>query len=226
MAEQGGGNDEEMSLDEVQNQYDEYTEQLEVVREALAADPQDEEMLELKTELENVTALTKDLLEMKKREEVARLESARADLKVLHTPHAMKMQDTLTAEGSVSVVPAPKKAYVPKKLVIQPIPKNLAVQPDDSAEEVARKKKRIHVIKSRNRLVEKELEREGKKQNWKDFIDGKGKKKKKKGLVRKRESIFKSPDSLDGRVGVTGSGRGLTENPAKKPKFSKSGELD
>lgn len=28
---------------------------------------------------------------------------------------------------------------------------------------------------------------------------------------RKRESIFKSPDDPNGKVGVTGSGKGLTE---------------
>eukprot|EP00958_Prasinococcus_capsulatus_P019882 scaffold2527_cov337-Prasinococcus_capsulatus_cf.AAC.9 len=33
---------------------------------------------------------------------------------------------------------------------------------------------------------------------------------------RKKESIFKSPESLDGRVGVTGSGKGVTHFKDRK----------
>jgi survival of motor neuron-related-splicing factor 30 len=36
---------------------------------------------------------------------------------------------------------------------------------------------------------------------------------------RKRESIFKSPDDPQGKVGVTGSGKGLTEFQRREKHF-------
>lgn len=45
--------------------------------------------------------------------------------------------------------------------------------------------------------------------SWKSFVN-KGVKKGKKGFS-KGESMFKTPDGVDGRVGVVGSGRGMTE---------------
>jgi len=36
---------------------------------------------------------------------------------------------------------------------------------------------------------------------------------------RKRESIFKSPDDPQGKVGVTGSGKGLTEFQKREKHF-------
>lgn len=44
---------------------------------------------------------------------------------------------------------------------------------------------------------------------------------------RKRESIFKSPDDPNGKVGVTGSGKGLTEfQKREKHLHFKSGSGD
>eukprot|EP00741_Cyanophora_paradoxa_P012093 tig00020592_g11685.t1 len=52
-------------------------------------------------------------------------------------------------------------------------------------------------------------------QEWQKFVN-KGPGKAPKGYLtglslKKKESMFKSPDSVDGKVGVTGSGRGMTE---------------
>lgn len=38
-------------------------------------------------------------------------------------------------------------------------------------------------------------------------------------MAKNTESIFKSPDTITGRVGVVGSGKGLTSYEAKKVKY-------
>lgn len=44
---------------------------------------------------------------------------------------------------------------------------------------------------------------------------------------RKRESIFKSPDDPQGKVGVTGSGKGLTEFQKREKHFHlKDGSIE
>ena len=52
---------------------------------------------------------------------------------------------------------------------------------------------------------------------WQNFKD-KAAKKKPAGFVSnlKKESIFKSPDLITGKVGVVGSGQGITEFVARK----------
>ena len=53
--------------------------------------------------------------------------------------------------------------------------------------------------------------------SWQNFAN-KTKKKKKKGFMSnmKKASIFKTPDTLDGKVGVIGSGKGVTEFQDRK----------
>jgi len=41
----------------------------------------------------------------------------------------------------------------------------------------------------------------------------------KKGLFKKNESIFKSPETIEGKVGVMGSGKGMT-NFSQRTKFT------
>jgi survival of motor neuron-related-splicing factor 30 len=43
---------------------------------------------------------------------------------------------------------------------------------------------------------------------------------------RKKESIFKSPDDYTGKVGVTGSGKGLTDFQREKHLHLKGGSAD
>ena len=74
-----------------------------------------------------------------------------------------------------------------------------------------RKKKQLKAFKGKQRMVEIEQEHAQKASDWQSFRAGKGAKKK-SGFMSstKKESIFKVPDSIDGKVGVVGSGKGLT----------------
>ncbi|KAM0940216.1 hypothetical protein DsansV1_C19g0161541 [Dioscorea sansibarensis] len=76
----------------------------------------------------------------------------------------------------------------------------------------AAKRKKIHAFKSKVRLEQQEVVQNKRQNAWQQFQTTKGKAKK-IGFFsgRKRESIFKSPDDPKGKVGVTGSGKGLTE---------------
>jgi len=87
------------------------------------------------------------------------------------------------------------------------IPKALEIQPSDSADVRAVKKKKIKAIKSQNRLKEIEDDRNVRQQTWKDFAKV-ASKKAPSGAIKRKESIFASNDT--GKVGVTGSGKGMT----------------
>lgn len=99
------------------------------------------------------------------------------------------------------------------------IPENLKVLPNDSLEERNRKRKKLKHLKQRfkNRLIEKDLR--GKMGKWSNF--NKNAKVKGKGhfMVRKNtKSIFQTPDTIEGKVGVMNSGKGMTKY-ARKEKF-------
>jgi survival-of-motor-neuron-related-splicing factor 30 len=107
------------------------------------------------------------------------------------------------------------------------IPKYLKILPTDSEEVRQSKKRRIKAIKSQMRAKQLEEERTKQKTAWQEF-NLKGSKLKTSSVPGRKESIFKSPDSVQGKVGVTGSGKGLTPSPSfnatvverKKPKLS------
>jgi survival-of-motor-neuron-related-splicing factor 30 len=101
-----------------------------------------------------------------------------------------------------------KRPNVPD--AIKEIPKSLQILPTDSEEERAAKKKRVHAIKSGNRLKTLEEERNHVKSNWLKF-QAKPKKNVPMTLTSKKKgSIFASPDSITGKVGVTNSGKAMT----------------
>ena len=83
----------------------------------------------------------------------------------------------------------------------------------------ARKKKRIRAIKNANRQRGYDNERNTKQTGWQQF-NKKFSKKRPKGSMsaafKKKGSIFKSPATVDGKVGVTGSGGGTTEFEVRK----------
>eukprot|EP00164_Ancoracysta_twista_P007967 GFYU01011424.1.p1 GENE.GFYU01011424.1~~GFYU01011424.1.p1 ORF type:complete len:339 (-),score=93.91 GFYU01011424.1:41-1057(-) len=89
--------------------------------------------------------------------------------------------------------------------------KQKAVQ---TPEERDAKRKKIHAMKSQMRFKKIEEERNEKQTNWQSFMAKDSKKKKKgsvSGMMKKKGSIFQSPDSVTGKVGVVGSGKGTTE---------------
>lgn len=98
------------------------------------------------------------------------------------------------------------------------IPDNLKILPTDTEEEKLKKKKRIKGIKSKNRLENIDKERSAVQNTWKAFTTKASKLSKKSGGIphMKKRSMFASPEEVDGRVGVTGSGQGMTHTEDRK----------
>eukprot|EP00245_Coleochaete_scutata_P006415 TRINITY_DN20842_c0_g1_i1.p1 TRINITY_DN20842_c0_g1~~TRINITY_DN20842_c0_g1_i1.p1 ORF type:complete len:295 (+),score=102.31 TRINITY_DN20842_c0_g1_i1:73-957(+) len=98
------------------------------------------------------------------------------------------------------------------EFVQKELPPKLRVQPEDDEETKAAKRKKIHSFKSKVRLQQMELTQNKRQNAWQQFQSGKGKQKKVGFFTgRKKESMFKSPEDPKGKVGVIGSGKGLTE---------------
>lgn len=92
------------------------------------------------------------------------------------------------------------------------LPPKLRIQPEDPEDVRAAKKKKIHAFKSRMRFEQLEIAQNKRQNAWQQFQSSKSSSKKVGFFTgRKRESIFKSPDDPNGKVGVTGSGKGITE---------------
>ncbi|MED6131169.1 hypothetical protein PIB30_007464 [Stylosanthes scabra] len=100
------------------------------------------------------------------------------------------------------------------------LPAKLRIEPDDPEDVKAAKRKKIHAFKSKMRMEQLEVTQNKRQNAWQQFQSTKGKTKK-IGFFsgRKRESIFKSPDDPHGKVGVTGSGKGLTEFQKREKHF-------
>ena len=98
------------------------------------------------------------------------------------------------------------------------LPDNLRFLPTDTEEDKARKRKKIKAIKSKNRLFTKEAEITAVQQTWQKFVT-KGTKKNSL-LLPKKTSMFASSDAVDGKIGVTNSGKGMSDfAQRKKHKF-------
>jgi survival of motor neuron-related-splicing factor 30 len=95
----------------------------------------------------------------------------------------------------------------------------LKILPTDSDEAKERKRKKLHALKSAERLKRATEERKAKQTTWKSFVT-KTTGRHVTGFIttNKKESIFKTPDNPLAKVGVTGSGNRMTE-------FSKTGKM-
>ncbi|CAI5727337.1 unnamed protein product [Peronospora destructor] len=105
------------------------------------------------------------------------------------------------------------------------IPENLQILPSDTEAEKDRKRKRMRAIKSLNRHKNIDNERNIKQHDWKAFqykAKKKGIKKGVSGVLSKRgSSMFASPETVHGRVGVVGSDQGMTNFSDARNKKSK-----
>ncbi|KAN0032839.1 hypothetical protein ACTFIV_006766 [Dictyostelium citrinum] len=118
-----------------------------------------------------------------------------------------------------------QKKYLQAPDQIQAIPKSLKILPEDSEEIRKQKQKKIHSIKSMNRLKKVEEEGKQKTQAWKDFVN-----KPKKSIPgtftdRKKTSMFSTGDGIHSKVGVIGSGRGMTESQQFQSLAKKSSSI-
>ena len=102
------------------------------------------------------------------------------------------------------------------------IPEHLRLQPSDTEAERQRKRRRVKALKQQIKTKEMDQQRDAKQTNWQAF-QNRGAKRKVTGSLKtlRKESIFKAPETVDGKVGVTGSGRGTTEydDGRKKKQF-------
>lgn len=245
-----------------------YQKELRQVNDTLRDDRNNEEMIQIKKDLNDIISLTTEMLELKKLEEAATGSSStttvpfRSGFSSQGAPGAVvapnffsvgticeakysadgvwykakieeildggKYKVTYVEYGNGEVVsitdikplsdPAKQgKNVLPMKRLSAPeaikqIPKSLEILPTDSEEVRATKKKKIHSIKSQNRLKLVEDERNSVKNNWQKFQTKGAKKKVPMTLTHmKKGSIFASPDSVTGKVGVTGSGKAMTQ---------------
>ncbi|KAK5581888.1 hypothetical protein RB653_003468 [Dictyostelium firmibasis] len=118
-----------------------------------------------------------------------------------------------------------QKKYLQAPDQIQAIPKSLKILPEDTEEVRKQKQKKIHSIKSMNRLKKVEEEGKQKTQAWKDFVN-----KPKRSIPgtftdRKKTSMFSTGDGIHSKVGVIGSGRGMTESQQFQSLAKKSSSI-
>lgn len=101
------------------------------------------------------------------------------------------------------------------------IPETLQINKNDTEEQKELKRRKVHAIKSKQRTDKIEEDMLKQQAGWQKFFHSKASIRSKTGFLsgKPKESIFKVPDNLDGKVGVVGSGRGMTES-AEKQKFS------
>jgi survival-of-motor-neuron-related-splicing factor 30 len=132
--------------------------------------------------------------------------------------------DGAAAPAAAATAPAVAPAVIHKPIKV---PENLQILPTDTEDEKERKRKRLRAIKSLNRHKNIDNERNIKQHDWKAFqykAKKKGLKKGVSGVLSKRgSSMFASPDTVQGRVGVVGSGHGMTsfqDARTKRPKHT------
>jgi survival-of-motor-neuron-related-splicing factor 30 len=113
-------------------------------------------------------------------------------------------------------VPAPKRLKVDERVAGREAPKKLEAQEGDDARTLERKKKLLKNFKSKQRLAAADAEQTERAQSWQAFRTGKGATKHKPGFLTnpKKESMFAVPEG--GRVGVIGSGKGVTPAPERR----------
>lgn len=282
---QGG---EELNISELASNLSAYKDQLQQVRKLLVEDPANSEYADMEKELEEVIALTEELLETAKQSEITELDIRKNvnegpsfhEFTRTHEhemgpkdvfensekfPVGTKVQAVWSDDGEWydatieaftpngyyvsydgwgnkeevdpanvrpiqvgvvnTLVEAEKEAEATKQAIKRKIaqaavsdfqsrslPAKLRIEPDDPEDVKATKRKKIHAFKSKVRQEQLEVSQNKRQNAWQQFQTTKGKTKKIGYLsMRKRESIFKSPEDPQGKVGVTGSGKGLTE---------------
>lgn len=137
--------------------------------------------------------------------------------RVTFTDYGTKVEvrfDQIRLSGSSSKV-AEKKRTI--KEVTTPagykIPESLVIQKTDTDDQVDTKKRKIQAIKKQQRVDKIEEDSIKEQSSWQKFFYTKASTRSKCGFMsgKPRESIFKVPDTLEGKVGVVGSGKEMTK---------------
>lgn len=91
------------------------------------------------------------------------------------------------------------------------LPETLIVQPTDTDKQRELKRRKIHQLKSEQRKEREDIQMAQRQNSWMKFKN-KASTKSKTGFMtgKQKESIFRVPDAIEGRVGVMNSGQGMT----------------
>lgn len=243
-------------MEDLQKKVDENRGNLGLLEQALKAQPENEQLLEAKSQLLDVIRLAEELLAAKraalepvKKRKAEALNESSNGWKVGDKCEAKWSEDetwykatilqivrvdereTVTVKfdeyGNRDTIPIadvrapqnlperPEQAMRKTDKVLE-VPDALRVTAEDDAETRATKRRKIKQIKSKNRLLKLEQSSNNKVGAWMKF-------QKKNKKVYKKDSMFASGDSVDSKVGVVGSGKGVTEiaefkAPVVKPK--------
>ncbi|XP_058806233.1 survival of motor neuron-related-splicing factor 30 isoform X1 [Phymastichus coffea] len=210
-------------MDDLQN----YKLQLQQVEAALTSDPDNQELLKLKIDLEEVIELTQDLIKTQQQEKKPETDEKNPEViaalaskwKVGDQCMAPWSEDgkyyeaTIDSIGEDGVVNITFNEYKNKDVTMLSQLKSMAKRPASDWAEQKSKKMQVSAIagmdptkqreylkkrkqKKQQRFKELEEEREQEKNKWLAFAT----KSTKKGVVKK--SIFATPESVNGRVGI------------------------
>eukprot|EP00933_Yihiella_yeosuensis_P080078 TRINITY_DN9348_c1_g2_i1.p1 TRINITY_DN9348_c1_g2~~TRINITY_DN9348_c1_g2_i1.p1 ORF type:complete len:333 (-),score=92.94 TRINITY_DN9348_c1_g2_i1:260-1258(-) len=129
--------------------------------------------------------------------------------------------DQIRLQSSGAKVADAKKRQI--KEVVTPagykIPESLTIQKTDTEEVIDTKKRKIQAIKKTQRAEKLEQESQKDQSSWQKFFHSKASTRSKTGFLsgKPKESIFKVPEALEGKVGVMNSGQEMTKfSEAKK----------
>lgn len=214
----------------------EYRAQFRQVEAALTTDPENEELKKLKQDLEEVITLTLDLLNVNEKGGTSAAVPSGTKWKVGDTCQAVWSQDgsyydatvdSISDDLTTCTVSFDKYGNTEIVKLSSLRPKNQAgmkrpteatqvaagaVKKSRAAEDVIREQKKKKLLKKKQRAKEIEEQREKEKQNWLDFFNnskGGGSSKSGKSLKGvSKKSIFASPESIQGKVGVGTCGTG------------------
>jgi len=137
--------------------------------------------------------------------------------KINFTEYGQKSEvrfDQIRLSASSSAKVAEKKRTI--KEVATPagykIPESLVIQKTDTEEVIETKKRKIQAIKKQQRGDKKDEDATKQQSSWLKFHYNKASTRSKCGFLsgKPKESMFKVPDSLDGRVGFMNSGQEMT----------------
>ncbi|KAI9508777.1 hypothetical protein F5148DRAFT_1275606 [Russula earlei] len=217
-----------------------YQVQLSQVELALAADPDNAELTSLRSELQELINLTTSLISQS--ETIASSKSTDTSRKTTTTQQSvawsagMECLAKYSGDGAWyparinSVAGSAEKRVYSIQSSLKPLPPNYNLLPsakrkvkeEEEDEKERKRKKNEKKLETRAAKAKEQLQKQA---TWQKFA----KKSEKKGVHIAGiagTSIFKTPDNPLGRVGVTGSGRGMTEYQAKgKHKFDQAPEL-
>ncbi|KAI9482641.1 MAG: hypothetical protein EXX96DRAFT_117392 [Benjaminiella poitrasii] len=213
-----------------------YRFQLEQVELALQSDPTNDELQKLQTDLKELIAMFEQAQSSPAKKTSSTATTKDDDTSSPSTPTALKnmtfsvnqevmarwsgdgqfYKAIITAIGGADQVFSVKfKGYNESEFVKAEDIKAVADKKragvfEDVKAKKAKKEASPSTTPSEGKKKKKTVEFENKKNAWLNFATGDKKKHKKAVPVINKKSIFKTPDNPDGKVGVVGSGKGMT----------------